>query len=39
MKRNPDGTYRNARHSIVISEGIIVARWVSAEILACKRKA
>ena len=38
MKRNPDGTYRNARHPIVISDRIIVARWVSAEIMACKRK-
>jgi hypothetical protein len=38
MKRNPDGTYRNARHPIIISDRIIVAGWVSAEILACKRK-
>jgi hypothetical protein len=38
MKRNPDGTYRNARHPIVISARFIVGRWVSAEIMACKRK-
>ena len=38
MKRNPDGTYRNARHAIVVSARFIVARWVSAEIMACKRK-
>jgi hypothetical protein len=36
MKRNPDGTWRNARHAIVVSTRIIVARWVSAEILRCK---
>jgi len=38
MKRNPDGTYRNARHAIVVSARFIVGRWVSAEIMACKRK-
>jgi hypothetical protein len=38
MKRNPDGTYRNARHPIVVSDRLIVGRWVSAEIMACKRK-
>ena len=37
MKRNPDGTYRNARHGIVVSDRMIVARWVSDEILRCKR--
>jgi len=37
MKRNPDGTWRNARHAIVVSNRIIVARWVSAEILRCKQ--
>ena len=36
MKRNPDGTWRNARHAIVVSNRIIVARWVTAEILRCK---
>jgi hypothetical protein len=30
MKRNPDGTWRNARHAIVVSNRIIVARWVNA---------
>jgi hypothetical protein len=38
MKRNPDGTYRNARHPIVVSNRTYKARWVSAEIFACKRK-
>ena len=37
MKRNPDGTYRNARRGIVVSDRMIVARWVSDEILRCKR--
>ena len=36
MKRNPDGTWRNARHGIVISARVVRARWVSAEILRCK---
>jgi hypothetical protein len=36
MKRNPDGTWRNARHAIAVSNRVIVARWVSAEILRCK---
>jgi hypothetical protein len=38
MKRNPDGTWRNARHGIVVSSRIIIAHWVTAEILGCKRK-
>jgi len=37
MKRNPDGTWRNARHGIIVSPRIIVARWVISEILRCKR--
>jgi hypothetical protein len=37
MKRNPDGTFRNARHAVVVSDRTIRARWVSAEILQCKR--
>jgi hypothetical protein len=37
MKRNPDGTFRNARHAVVLSDRTIRARWVSAEILQCKR--
>src|SRR6266446_6946013 len=37
MKRNPDGTWRNARHAIVVSNRSIVARWVTVEILRCKR--
>ncbi|MGA9472033.1 MAG: hypothetical protein WBV36_06190, partial [Terriglobales bacterium] len=36
MKRNPDGTWRNARRAIVVSNRIIIARWVTAEILRCK---
>jgi len=38
MKRNPDGTWRNARHPIVVSNRSNIARWVTAEILVCKRK-
>ena len=38
MKRNPDGTWRNARHAIVVSNRINIAHWVTAEILGCKRK-
>ena len=37
MKRNPDGTWRNARHAIVVSKRIVVARWVITEILRCKQ--
>jgi hypothetical protein len=37
MKRNPDGTSRNARHAIVVSDRMIVASWVTAETLRCKR--
>jgi hypothetical protein len=37
MKRNPDGTWRNARHAIVVGNRTIVARWVVCEILRCKR--
>src|ERR1700674_4847820 len=37
MKRNPEGTWRNARHAIVVSNRSIVARWVAVEILRCKR--
>jgi hypothetical protein len=36
MKRNPDGTWRNARHPIVVSDRIVRSRWVSDEILRCK---
>ena len=38
MKRNPEGTWRNARHPIVVSNRSNIARWVTAEILVCKRK-
>jgi hypothetical protein len=37
MKRNPDGTWRNARHAEVLSDRTIRARWIRAEILWCKR--
>ncbi len=37
MKRNPDGTFRNARHAVVLSGRFVRGRWVTAEILRCKR--
>jgi hypothetical protein len=37
MKRNPDGTWRNARKAIVVSNRMSIAHWVTAEILRCKR--
>jgi hypothetical protein len=37
MKRNPDGTWRNARHPIVVSNRMSIAQWVIGEILRCKR--
>src|SRR5437660_1484431 len=37
MKRNPDGTFRNARQAVVVSDRFARARWVVAEILLCKR--
>jgi hypothetical protein len=37
MKRNPDGTWRNARHPVVVSNRMSVAHWVTVEILRCKR--
>ena len=38
MKRNPDGTWGNAWHPIVVSDRTNKARWVTAEVLACKRR-
>ena len=38
MKRNPDGTWRNARHPIVVSNRMSIAHWVTAEILALQTK-
>jgi hypothetical protein len=35
--RNTDGTIRNARSPMILKPRSIVARWVSAEILRCKR--
>jgi hypothetical protein len=37
MKRNPDGTWRNTRRPMVISEAVRRARWVEAETLHLKR--
>jgi hypothetical protein len=37
MKRQPDGTWRNARQPMVVSEAVRRARWVEAETLHLKR--
>jgi hypothetical protein len=36
MKRQPDGTWRNARSPVVVSPDILRARWVEAEVLRLK---
>ena len=36
MKRNPDGTWRNARDGIVVSEATLRTRWVEAETIKLK---
>ena len=36
MKRQPDGTWRNARSPIVVSPDILRSRWVEAEVLRMK---
>jgi hypothetical protein len=36
MKRQPDGTWRNARKAVVVSEAILKARWVEAETVRLK---
>ena len=36
MKRNPDGTWRNARDGMVVSEVTLRARWVEAETMRLK---
>jgi hypothetical protein len=37
MKRQPDGTWRNTRQAVTISDGVRRARWVEAETLSLKR--
>jgi hypothetical protein len=37
MKRQPDGTFRNARQAIALSPAIIRARWIEAEAIQLKR--
>jgi hypothetical protein len=37
MKRNPDGTWRNARRAVVLSDRFVRGRWVTGEIVRCKR--
>lgn len=37
MKRQPDGTFRNARHAIALSAAVIRARWIEAEAIQLKR--
>lgn len=36
MKRNPDGTFRNARRAVVLSDRFVRGRWVIGEIIRCK---
>lgn len=37
MKRQPDGTWRNTRQAVVVSEPLLRARWVEAETIRLKR--
>ncbi len=37
MKRHPDGTWRNTRQPMVVSEAVSRARWVEAETIQLKR--
>ena len=37
MKRQPDGTWRNTREAITVSDAVRRARWVEAETLSLKR--
>ena len=37
MKRQPDGTWRNARRAVTVSEAVQRARWVEAETIHLKR--
>ena len=36
MKRQPDGTWRNARSPVVVSPDLLRSRWVEAEVLRLK---
>jgi hypothetical protein len=37
MKRQPDGTWRNAREPLIASEAILKARWIESEAVHLKR--
>jgi hypothetical protein len=37
MKRNADGTWRNARRAVAVSEAVLRARWVEAETVHLKQ--
>jgi hypothetical protein len=37
MKRNTDGTWRNARRAVTVSETILRARWIEAETIHLKK--
>ena len=37
MKRQPDGTFRNARHAVTVSTAVVRARWIEAETIQLKR--
>ncbi len=37
MKRQPDGTWRSTRQTVVVSEAVLRARWIEAETLHLKR--
>jgi hypothetical protein len=37
MKRNANGTWRNTRRPVVVSEAILRARWVEAEVVHLKK--
>jgi hypothetical protein len=37
MKRQPDGTWRNTRQAVTVSDAVRRARWVEAETLSLKR--
>ena len=37
MKRHPDGRWRNTREAVVVSETILRARWIEAEVIHLKK--
>jgi hypothetical protein len=37
MKRQPDGRWRNSREAVVVSEAILRARWIEAEVIHLKK--